>query len=183
MKAEWRIMHQYPMPSLVQIMACRLFGAKPLSETMLDYVLIWPPPWYLNKNTAIFIQENGFEKVVCKFCLGLIPRYVDIHQWTGSLKVEVRACCPFGPKALFEAVWIWKMIFKLPYFTHFSSHQHWRVNKTRVCVWNTGSYFQLRYVHGSGLENWSFKCSRTYKSVNRITVNIVPADATVPSRQ
>ena len=30
-------MRQYPMPSLVPIMACRLFGAKPLSEPMLDY--------------------------------------------------------------------------------------------------------------------------------------------------
>ena len=30
-------MRQKPNPSLVQIMACRLFGAKPLSEPMLEY--------------------------------------------------------------------------------------------------------------------------------------------------
>ena len=30
-------MPQQPRPSLVQIMACSLFGGKPLSEPMLEY--------------------------------------------------------------------------------------------------------------------------------------------------
>ena len=35
-------MRKQPMISLVQIMACRLFGAKPLSEPMLDYCQLEP---------------------------------------------------------------------------------------------------------------------------------------------
>ena len=36
-EAEWRIYALVNYPSLVQIMACRLVGAKPLSEPMLEY--------------------------------------------------------------------------------------------------------------------------------------------------
>ena len=36
-EAEWRIYASINYPSLVQIMACRLIGAKPLSEPMLEY--------------------------------------------------------------------------------------------------------------------------------------------------
>ena len=57
------------MPSLVQILACRLFGAKPLSEQMLFYN--WFDPWgpistdYI-LNLIILIQENAFKSVVGK---------------------------------------------------------------------------------------------------------------------
>ena len=34
--------HHPTSPSLVQVMACRLFGAKPLSEPMLDYCQLNP---------------------------------------------------------------------------------------------------------------------------------------------
>ena len=36
-EAEWRIYALVNKPSLVQIMACRLDGAKPLSEPMMEY--------------------------------------------------------------------------------------------------------------------------------------------------
>ena len=36
-EAEWRIYASVNYPSLGQIMACRLAGAKPLSEPMLEY--------------------------------------------------------------------------------------------------------------------------------------------------
>ena len=35
-------MRRYPKPSLVQIMAWRLDGAKPLSEPMLEYCYLDP---------------------------------------------------------------------------------------------------------------------------------------------
>ena len=35
-------MRRQPRPALVQILACRLFGAKPLPEPMLEY-LKWDP--------------------------------------------------------------------------------------------------------------------------------------------
>ena len=41
-------MCQQPRTSLVQIMACRLFGATPLTEPMLEYCL--------NRNLNIFID-------------------------------------------------------------------------------------------------------------------------------
>ena len=36
-EADWRIYSSVNRPSLVQIMACRLVGAKPLSEPMMEY--------------------------------------------------------------------------------------------------------------------------------------------------
>ena len=58
-------------------MACRLVGAKLLSEPMLEYFtseIRKKRQWNLNRNLYIFIQENAFENVVWKmvaFCLGL----------------------------------------------------------------------------------------------------------------
>ena len=50
-------------------MACRLVGAKPLSEPMLEYCQL--DPWdklqrNFNQNSYIFIQESAFENVVWK---------------------------------------------------------------------------------------------------------------------
>ena len=41
-EAEWRIYASVQITTLVQIMACRLIGAKPLSEPMLDYCQLDP---------------------------------------------------------------------------------------------------------------------------------------------
>ena len=50
-------------------MACRLVGAKPLSEPMMD-IVYWTLrnklQWNLNRNSNIFIQENAFKNVVWK---------------------------------------------------------------------------------------------------------------------
>ena len=48
-------------------MACRLVGAKPLSEPMLIYCHLVPKEliqWNFNRKSNIFIQENAFESVV-----------------------------------------------------------------------------------------------------------------------
>ena len=52
--------------SLVQVMACRVFGAKPLSEPMPAYYQYDPPKQNilhcnLNQNTKSFIQKNAFK--------------------------------------------------------------------------------------------------------------------------
>ena len=50
-------------------MACRLDGAKPLSESMLDIVnwtLRNKLQWAFNWNSNILIQENALETVVCE---------------------------------------------------------------------------------------------------------------------
>ena len=52
----------------LMVMACRMFGAKPLPEPMLAYCQLdcWEKTfqWNSNRNAVIFIQENAFELVV-----------------------------------------------------------------------------------------------------------------------
>ena len=60
-------MRQWAGLALVQVMACRLFGAKPLPEPMLAYCQY--DSWEQmsvnsNQNYIIFIQENVFWIVV-----------------------------------------------------------------------------------------------------------------------
>ena len=62
-------MRQWNMPSLVQIMACRLLSAKPLSEPMMVYRKLEPQEqiqWKSDWNSNIFIKDNAFENVVCQ---------------------------------------------------------------------------------------------------------------------
>ena len=62
-------MHQWIKSVLVQIMACRLFGAKPLSEPMLGYCQLNPLnkiQWIFNRNTNLFIHENASQNIVCQ---------------------------------------------------------------------------------------------------------------------
>ena len=51
-------------------MACRLFGAKPLSETMLAYCQLYPNEHiskkFLFEIQKVFIQENAFENAICR---------------------------------------------------------------------------------------------------------------------
>ena len=55
-------MHQWTRSALVQVMACRLFGAKPLLEPMLAYCKLhsWEQ---ISVNSVIFVKENAFEIV------------------------------------------------------------------------------------------------------------------------
>ena len=60
-------MHQWIESALVQIMACRLLGAKPLSNQCLvivNYTLRSKLQWNFNPNSNFFIQENAFQNVV-----------------------------------------------------------------------------------------------------------------------
>ena len=75
-------------------MACHLDGAKPLSESMLEYC--WLDPW---EQTAVkfqsefthFIQEKALENVVCEMassCLGpneLTPWGMVVHLSVSDL--------------------------------------------------------------------------------------------------
>ena len=61
-------MRQYNITSLVQIMACRLFGAKPLSEPMLPYCQLDPK-----------------EHISVKFCLKL--RSFHSRKCTGKCRL------------------------------------------------------------------------------------------------
>ena len=56
--------------ALVRIMACRLFGANPLSKPMLGYCIVnWTLrsklQWNYNQNAKLFVRENAYENVAC----------------------------------------------------------------------------------------------------------------------
>ena len=62
--------HQQTETPLVKIIACHVFGDKPLQEPMMMYchylILSNKFHWNLNWNWQIFCQEIAFENVVCK---------------------------------------------------------------------------------------------------------------------
>ena len=95
---------------LIQIMACRLFGAKPLSEPSW-VIVIWTfrnkLQWNCNQNTNFFIHENASKNIVCEMVAILsMGRWVNklrlgdtyMHQWTGSSLLQIMACHLFGAK-------------------------------------------------------------------------------------
>ena len=72
-------------------MACRLDGAKPLSEPILDIVNLTfrnKLQWNFNRNSKIFIQENAFENVVCEMVsISSRPQWVKAFFWISRVGV------------------------------------------------------------------------------------------------
>ena len=62
-------MRQWIGSALVQIMACRLFGANPLSKQCW-FIVNWTPrneiKWIFNQNKKNFISENVSGNIVCE---------------------------------------------------------------------------------------------------------------------
>ena len=106
-------------------MACRLVGAKPLSQPMLEYCQL--DPWEqtsmkfqsqfihfysrkciwkcrnFNRNSYIFIQENAFENVVCKMELILSrPQWVKHHTVYPLNYYGFVHCCVLESRADFR---------------------------------------------------------------------------------
>ena len=69
-EAEWRIYASVGLPSLFRIMACRLVGAKTLSEPMLKYcLLVRPLATHFGDILSIrsfYFQAYAFENIVRK---------------------------------------------------------------------------------------------------------------------
>ena len=64
-------MHNQTRPSLVQIMACCLFGTKPSNKPMILSTFVnWTlgniVQWDLNQNATIFFEENKFKNIMSK---------------------------------------------------------------------------------------------------------------------
>ena len=102
--------HQWSGSTLVQVLACRLYGAKPLPEPMLAYCQL--DSWEqisvkFESEFYYFIQENAFEIVVCHNCghfvLGRGVK-VPIHYLSGT--------------------WIWPLLYlMMAYLLTMLSHQ------------------------------------------------------------
>ena len=83
-------MHHWSGSALVQIMACRLFGVKPLSKPMqviVNCTLRKKLQWNFNRNTKLFIRENASENMAAILSRG---RWVKVAQviYPFSLKRE-----------------------------------------------------------------------------------------------
>ena len=96
-------------------MACRLVGAKPLSEPMpiVNWALMNKLQWNFSQNSNIFIQENAFESVVCEMaailsrpqCVKVLPHrilpQIDIDPSTKWLTMKTSShesfFCVTGP--------------------------------------------------------------------------------------
>ena len=86
-------MHHQPRPSLVQIMACRLFGAKTLSQPMLYYCQLDP---YEQTSVKLYSKFKHFHSRKCigkcrPFCL--VPARVAGQQTKVSLLEACYAGC------------------------------------------------------------------------------------------
>ena len=82
-------MHHQTRPSLFQKMACRMFGAKPLSEPMLDRY-----QWHFNeiliKIQQFFTEENVFDNIICKMSAILSrPHCVKTLQQSPSVAMTL----------------------------------------------------------------------------------------------
>ena len=82
--------------SLVQVMACHLFGAKPLPERMLAYYQL--DPWEqlkgnLNQNTKLFIDEDAFQNIFCKVAAILSGGMSKKNAWNSYQSCEPTMHC------------------------------------------------------------------------------------------
>ena len=90
-------MHQWIKSALVQIMTCRLFSAKPLSNpcwVIVNWTLRNKLQWNLNQNTKLFIHENAFEivKMAAMLSRGRWVKTAKLPSAT-TIKGNVVWCC------------------------------------------------------------------------------------------
>ena len=100
-------MHQWTGSTLLQVMSCRLFSAKPLPETLLvivNWTLGNKFHWNQNRNSYIFIQENAIENVVCQIGDHFCPEGDELRKVVGTWvcsnqvyhAVRILICCSDG---------------------------------------------------------------------------------------
>ena len=74
-------MRRWTGPAFVQVMACHLFGAKPLVKQVLTYGQLDPWEQTLVKFESKYKSENSFQNVVC----GMAAIFLSSGRW---LKVK-----------------------------------------------------------------------------------------------
>ena len=84
-------MRQYNIPTLVQIMACRLFGTKPLSEPKLPYCPRNIFQWNFIQNPKVSFEEIHLNRSSAKWrplCLGLNVLRSWVKEATGFVGLQ-----------------------------------------------------------------------------------------------
>ena len=120
LRANDAYMHQQPRTSLVQIKASRLFGAKPLSEPMLEYCQ-WDPwehklQFDFNRNLYIFIwkkhlkMSSGKCQPICfdlNVLMGFRPctQLSAVCDWVLNFIISTKLCCTNGSKSWTQLMW------------------------------------------------------------------------------
>ena len=119
-------------------MACRLIGAKPLSEPMLEYC--WLDPWNklqwnFNRNSESFIQENVFESVVCEMA-AILSRPQCVKIWALEYSMQSRSGPPFtNDFSIAIQIW-WKFHFAITLIFTRRSVQNFAHVMTAVLSWH-----------------------------------------------
>ena len=122
-------MRHWTGSSLVQVMACLLFGAKPLPEPMLVYCQLDIIKWNLNRNSVIFIQENEIWK--CR-----LPKW---RGWGVGWGAECSVKCLLDTWLGIGANWHHKSV-----WCTLMSNTHMDVIRWSVCYFH--AYCTMSYI-------------------------------------
>ena len=98
-------MRQWIRSALVQIMACRLFGAKPSSKPMLGSCELTHRnklQWNFNQNKKLFIHENASENTVCEMA-AILSRGRWVKWYWSVRKLKLPRMCSFD---IVFSVWL-----------------------------------------------------------------------------
>ena len=94
--------------SLIQIMACFLFGFKPLPDQhwhLVSWTFMNELHWNINQSTNIFFQDNSFENVICHMAAILFTPLRDnkpslkFYHWLLWVTV-MHVLCPVAQNAI-----------------------------------------------------------------------------------
>ena len=126
-------MHQWIASALVQIMACRLFCAKPLSKPMLCYIN-WTfrnkLQWNFNQNTSHFICENASQTSSAKwwpFCPGGDELCRDFHHCMLLTHMAMMDGCTVAMTMTWIWQWQWQRTVTYQYIIMMPENQTARV--------------------------------------------------------
>ena len=128
-------MHHQTQPSFVQIMACHLFSAKPLSESrnIVNWTLANIFRWNFNQNTTIFIEENAFENVGSHSVSASMCEYISLIPISlGGMKTPLNVLWPLQYHYTITYAWFLFYIFEVTeaqtYLQHFVSSEFWNTD-------------------------------------------------------
>ena len=144
------------MTSSVEIMACCLLSAKPLSEAMLTYCQldIWEHILLNVLYQTVFIQDNKFENVVGK--MGPFYRFLcvnEVGRWhklvaNGRQRISYRKLCYKWLEILWTAQFlnVHSSVFQIAQSNANNMYTHFLIS-----IWLTFWYF--RYFSTSRIDN------------------------------
>ena len=144
-------MHHWTGSSLVQVMACHLFGAEPSPEPMLTYWqrnLLNKFQWHFDWNIMVFTEEDIFEHVICRMmtilfwpqCVNPFFPATQIPQCTSPKSLmhhvitEMCTRAHFCYKAVHCGIPVW-CSFGFVRWIYWYIYQQWQWGKMFSMIW------------------------------------------------